>query len=157
MRDITSPSLDSISKTVPSTILIFNSSPRVFQRSAASTAIGPSLKSQFIHPPQSLPLIRVRSFASRRGRMPPKKKEEEKKILLGRPGNSLKSGIVCRTPLNPLVKISAVRLTKFSSGRISQCWKVDSFPGDYKVLARKSSGEWTCLHNAQLPRLIHLC
>lgn len=29
-----------------------------------------------------------------RSRMPPKKKEEEKKILLGRPGNSLKSGIV---------------------------------------------------------------
>jgi obg-like ATPase 1 len=27
--------------------------------------------------------------------MPPKKKEEEKKILLGRPGNNLKSGIVC--------------------------------------------------------------
>lgn len=26
--------------------------------------------------------------------MPPKKKEEEKKILLGRPGNNLKSGIV---------------------------------------------------------------
>jgi len=26
--------------------------------------------------------------------MPPKKKEEEKKVLLGRPGNSLKSGIV---------------------------------------------------------------
>ena len=26
--------------------------------------------------------------------MPPKKKEEEKKIPLGRPGNSLKSGIV---------------------------------------------------------------
>jgi obg-like ATPase 1 len=28
--------------------------------------------------------------------MPPKKAVEEKKILLGRPGNSLKSGIVCR-------------------------------------------------------------
>lgn len=26
--------------------------------------------------------------------MAPKKKEEEKKVLLGRPGNSLKSGIV---------------------------------------------------------------
>lgn len=28
--------------------------------------------------------------------MAPKKKEEEKKVLLGRPGNSLKSGIVRR-------------------------------------------------------------
>jgi hypothetical protein len=27
--------------------------------------------------------------------MPPKKKEEEKKVELGRPGNNLKSGIVC--------------------------------------------------------------
>ena len=27
--------------------------------------------------------------------MGPKKKEEEKKVLLGRPGNNLKSGIVC--------------------------------------------------------------
>lgn len=33
-----------------------------------------------------------------RSRMPPKKKEEEKKVLLGRPGNSLKSGIVRRMP-----------------------------------------------------------
>lgn len=33
--------------------------------------------------------------------MPPKKKEEEKKILLGRPGNSLKSGIVCSDLLVP--------------------------------------------------------
>jgi obg-like ATPase 1 len=30
--------------------------------------------------------------------MPPKKKVEEEKILLGRPGNSLKSGIVSRRP-----------------------------------------------------------
>ena len=30
--------------------------------------------------------------------MPPKKKEEEKKVPLGRPGNNLKSGIVCSAP-----------------------------------------------------------
>lgn len=28
--------------------------------------------------------------------MPPKKAVKEEKILLGRPGNNLKSGIVCR-------------------------------------------------------------
>lgn len=39
--------------------------------------------------------------------MPPKKKEEEKKVLLGRPGNSLKSGIVCRSiPYDPRLHIS---------------------------------------------------
>lgn len=35
-----------------------------------------------------------RNYAKRRGKMPPKKQVEEKKILLGRPGNNLKSGIV---------------------------------------------------------------
>ena len=35
------------------------------------------------------------SYSKRK--MPPKKKEEEKKIPLGRPGNSLKSGIVSQT------------------------------------------------------------
>jgi hypothetical protein len=36
----------------------------------------------------------VRTYA--RGRMPPKKVVKEEKIILGRPGNNLKSGIVCR-------------------------------------------------------------
>jgi hypothetical protein len=39
-------------------------------------------------------LVFYRSYAKGKKRMPPKKKEEEKKILLGRPGNNLKSGIV---------------------------------------------------------------
>ena len=41
-----------------------------------------------------------RFYSSKRKvkKMPPKKKEEEKKILLGRPGNNLKSGIVCMRP-----------------------------------------------------------
>ena len=30
--------------------------------------------------------------------MPPKKAVKEEKILLGRPGNNLKSGIVCMDP-----------------------------------------------------------
>lgn len=30
--------------------------------------------------------------------MPPKKQVEEKKVLLGRPGNNLKSGIVSKRP-----------------------------------------------------------
>ena len=37
----------------------------------------------------------TRSYAKSRKKMPPKKGAEEKKILLGRPGNNLKSGIVC--------------------------------------------------------------
>lgn len=38
--------------------------------------------------------VPVRTYAKRR--MPPKKVVKEEKILLGRPGNNLKSGIVCR-------------------------------------------------------------
>jgi hypothetical protein len=34
--------------------------------------------------------------------MPPKKAVKEEKILLGRPGNNLKSGIVCRKP-SPII------------------------------------------------------
>ena len=65
-----------------------------FQRPAAGTAI-------YFHPTSALHTC-LRTFATRR-KMPPKKQVEEKKILLGRPGNSLKSGIVCRTPrLAPL-------------------------------------------------------
>jgi hypothetical protein len=37
-----------------------------------------------------------RTFASKK-RMPPKKEVKVEKILLGRPGNNLKSGIVCTT------------------------------------------------------------
>ena len=80
----------------------FTSGSCHFQISAAGSALGFQLKAS----PRSAPLLRPSSTAFRtfsastvghRSRMPPKKKEEEKKVLLGRPGNSLKSGIVCRS------------------------------------------------------------
>ncbi len=40
--------------------------------------------------------------------MPPKKAAKEEKILLGRPGNSLKSGIVCRTPTLPVCQAKSL-------------------------------------------------
>jgi obg-like ATPase 1 len=41
----------------------------------------------------------VRTYASaKKQKMPPKKQVKEEKILLGRPGNSLKSGIVSESP-----------------------------------------------------------
>lgn len=43
--------------------------------------------------------------------MPPKKANPEKKILLGRPGNNLKSGIVCTTsPAQALLSPHANKL-----------------------------------------------
>lgn len=38
--------------------------------------------------------ISTRHYSKRRTKMPPKKAVQEEKILLGRPGNNLKSGIV---------------------------------------------------------------
>ena len=65
--------------------------------------------------------------------MPPKKKEEEKKVLLGRPGNSLKSGIVrMRRPSikSPKLLLNFHRLL----GWLSKCRKIDSLPSHYKML-----------------------
>lgn len=74
--------------------------------------------------------------------MPPKKKEEEKKVLLGRPGNSLKSGIVRMT--RPHTCPSSVLLSScHSTGRLSQCGQIDTLPGHYKMLIGQPSREST--------------
>ena len=51
--------------------------------------------------------------------MPLKKKEEEKKVLLGRPGNSLKSGIVGLANVGKSTLFQAV--TKCSLGNPAVC------------------------------------
>jgi len=67
-----------------------------FSQSAASTAVVLAHTPRSIFSPSpNFQLILVRSYASHgRKKMPPKKAVKEEKILLGRPGNSLKSGIV---------------------------------------------------------------
>lgn len=49
--------------------------------------------------------------------MPPKKAVKEEKILLGRPGNSLKSGIVCRSSPANVLYAKARTLTRLGIGR----------------------------------------
>jgi hypothetical protein len=67
---------------------IFSSLTATFQRSAARTATkSQSLLSCTVF------LTTTRPYAKKK--MPPKKAAKEEKILLGRPGNNLKSGIVC--------------------------------------------------------------
>jgi len=67
---------------------IFSSFSNTFQRSAARTATqNQSLLSCTVF------ITSTRNYAKKRN-MPPKKGVEEKKVLLGRPGNNLKSGIV---------------------------------------------------------------
>jgi len=67
---------------------IFSSFSNTFQRSAARTATqNQSLLSCTVF------ITSTRNYAKKKN-MPPKKGVEEKKVLLGRPGNNLKSGIV---------------------------------------------------------------
>jgi hypothetical protein len=72
----------------------FNSCSLLFPQPAAGPAFTlgfvRTLKRQSIHSP---PSSQRRSYAKRK--MPPKKAVKEEKVLLGRPGNNLKSGIVC--------------------------------------------------------------
>ena len=79
--------------TKPFTSLTFASiSPHFAPRAASSAALGqvPS-SSRF----RLVVFVQRRNYAKSRKKMPPKKKVVEEKIPLGRPGNSLKSGIVC--------------------------------------------------------------
>jgi obg-like ATPase 1 len=48
--------------------------------------------------------------------MPPKKAAKEEKILLGRPGNNLKSGIVCYSAVGLYEILTSVRLVLPTSG-----------------------------------------
>lgn len=62
-------------------------SSQLLKLSFSNTAAGPAF---LLYP------FQVRFYASKR-KMPPKKEVKQEKILLGRPGNNLKSGIVCTT------------------------------------------------------------
>jgi hypothetical protein len=75
---------------------LFNS-PLLFIHSAAGPAFQPCILLVLRHLPQSsIQSSQRRAYAKRK--MPPKKEVKQEKILLGRPGNNLKSGIVCRAP-----------------------------------------------------------
>ena len=84
-------------------ILSFSSLIPTLSRPAASTAShlpAPFLSSFSSHKFFFLSCPRSRTYASapKKKKMPPKKAVKEEKLLLGRPGNSLKSGIVRRNP-----------------------------------------------------------
>lgn len=62
---------------------------------AAGPAFRLSSRTSVFDSKLSLILVPTRTYAKSRKKMPPKKEVKQEKILLGRPGNSLKSGIVC--------------------------------------------------------------
>lgn len=95
------------------TTLLFSSSfaiPTLNRAAAASTALEFSILSFRSNLRASLSLVTVRTYAKGKIRkMPPKKAVKEEKILLGRPGNSLKSGIVSRPPCYLFYLLSFLR------------------------------------------------
>jgi len=89
--------------TTPPTIplpLSFASLIPIFFRPAASTARPrtPSLLVSASAATRFFPFPRLYASAPKKKKMPPKKQVKEEKLPLGRPGNSLKSGIVRERP-----------------------------------------------------------
>ncbi|MCJ1294037.1 Obg-like ATPase [Xylographa carneopallida] len=83
--------------------------------------------------------------AHRRGRkMPPKKKEEEKKLLLGRPGNSLKSGIVGLANVGKSTLFQAI--TKCSLGNPANFPYATIEPEEARVIVPDARYDWLCDH-----------
>lgn len=79
---------------------------RIVDRSAAGPAFGAfhSCSRFRLSTSPHLPLLFCRFYSSKKkksNKMPPKKQQVQEKVLLGRPGNNLKSGIVCELGPHP--------------------------------------------------------
>lgn len=75
--------------------VVFFTSIRNFSNFAAGPALQPCSK---FSPRVIITPLQKRTYAKKK-KMPPKKVVKEEKVYLGRPGNNLKSGIVCRAPV----------------------------------------------------------
>ncbi|KAI4125834.1 MAG: hypothetical protein LQ347_005215 [Umbilicaria vellea] len=76
--------------------------------------------------------------------MPPKKQVEEKKILLGRPGNSLKSGIVGLANVGKSTLFQAI--TKCSLGNPANFPFATIDPEEARVIVPDARYDWLCEH-----------
>jgi obg-like ATPase 1 len=76
--------------------------------------------------------------------MPPKKKEEEKKVLLGRPGNSLKSGIVGLANVGKSTLFQAI--TKSTLGNPANFPYATIDPEEARVIVPDERFDWLCEH-----------
>jgi obg-like ATPase 1 len=76
--------------------------------------------------------------------MPPKKPVEEKKILLGRPGNSLKSGIVGLANVGKSTLFQAI--TKCSLGNPANFPYATIDPEEARVIVPDARYDWLCEH-----------
>lgn len=79
----------------------------------------------------------TRAYSSKR-KMGPKKEVKQEKLLLGRPGNNLKSGIVCANKCVLCASRVGTELTWNSlAGWTRQCRKVDFLPSHHEMLSRQ--------------------
>ncbi|OCT52253.1 Obg-like ATPase 1 [Cladophialophora carrionii] len=76
--------------------------------------------------------------------MPPKKAAEEKKILLGRPGNNLKSGIVGLANVGKSTLFQAI--TKCSLGNPANFPYATIDPEEARVIVPDARYDWLCEH-----------
>ncbi|KAI9800055.1 MAG: Obg-like ATPase, partial [Sarcosagium campestre] len=76
--------------------------------------------------------------------MPPKKQVKEEKILLGRPGNSLKSGIVGLANVGKSTLFQAI--TKCSLGNPANFPYATIEPEESRVIVPDARYDWLCQH-----------
>ncbi|KAL3427832.1 hypothetical protein PVAG01_01341 [Phlyctema vagabunda] len=117
---------------------IFSSFFLTFQRPAASTAVVPR------SPLYCRVFTTTHTFQKSKHlkRMPPKKAVKEEKILLGRPGNSLKSGIVGLANVGKSTLFQAI--TKCSLGNPANFPFATIDPEESRVLVPDERYDWLC-------------
>jgi len=115
-------------KTSP-TFAVFTLSPfRVVNRTAAAGSAFPTLYLRLaVSGPQSAQFASTtRFYSSKKKKMPPKKAVKEEKILLGRPGNSLKSGIVGLANVGKSTLFQAITKSTLGNPAVSRSNNLDA-------------------------------
>ncbi|THD00011.1 hypothetical protein EYZ11_000463 [Aspergillus tanneri] len=140
------------SLTRPSSVLFLSLLPL---HSSSSAAAGPASWLRFrsfgprvLCPSSSSPLfVSVRSYASKKkskSKMPPKKAVVQEKVLLGRPGNNLKSGIVGLANVGKSTLFQAI--TKSSLGNPANFPYATIDPEEARVIVPDQRFDWLCEH-----------
>jgi len=114
----------------------------IFARSAASTALefsAPAFKQ-----PLRLTFTTVRTYAKHSKKMPPKKQVKEEKVMLGRPGNNLKSGIVGLANVGKSTLFQAI--TKCSLGNPANFPYATIDPEEARVIVPDERFDWLVEH-----------
>jgi hypothetical protein len=121
------PSFTTTLLTVP--LLPFSSLiPTLLPRAARSAALGSAPTARRVH------IVIPRRFYAKSRKMPPKKVVQEEKIPLGRPGNSLKSGIVSFLYYFASHDTSSQLPTNTcATGWSCKRWQINIVPGHHKM------------------------